>query len=194
MYAKSLSITAFLSPLPTAIWELDRGCRVPFLLRLLANLSDSSISRLLLGGGYGFLTGQYGLVVDNLLQVWPLSTTPHDYLLRGREQATIVTADGTTLTLSEIENAELFWGIRGGGCNFGVCTEFTLRLHPQRRTVFSGLVVFSTDVLSELMAVLTKWWKNAKKNEGMHMILRKDLSLDKVGINFYLRGVHLTRL
>jgi hypothetical protein len=58
-------------------------------------------------------------------------------------------------------------------------------LHPQRRTVFSGLVVFSTDVLSELMAVLTKWSKNAKKNEGMHMILRQDPSLDKVGVNFF---------
>jgi FAD/FMN-containing dehydrogenase len=108
------------------------------------------------------------------------SARPH---FEGIIQATIVTADGTTLTLSDTENEELFWGIRGGGCNFGVCTEFVLRLHPQRRTVFSGLVVFSTDVLSELMAVLNKWLKNAKENEGMHMILRKDLSFDKVGVN-----------
>jgi FAD/FMN-containing dehydrogenase len=151
-------------------------------LQLRANLSDN-IPRLLLGGGYGFLTGQYGLVVDNLLQVCTLPATPRDHYFERTTQATIVTADGTTLTLSDTENAELFWGIRGGGCNFGVCTEFTLRLHPQRRTVFSGVVVFSTDVLSELMAVLTKWWENAKKNEGMHMILRKDLSLDKVGVN-----------
>ncbi|KAN0132136.1 hypothetical protein V8E53_010055 [Lactarius tabidus] len=128
----------------------------------------ATVAGLLLGGGYGFLIGQYGLVVDNLLQ------------------ATIVTADGTTLTLSDTENEELFWGIRGGGCNFGVCTEFVLRLHPQRRTVFSGLVVFSTDVLSELMAVLNKWLKNAKENEGMHMILRKDLSFDKVCVTLVL--------
>jgi hypothetical protein len=68
MYATSFSIPSFQSTLPAAVRELDRGCGVPFLLQLLANLSDE-ISRLLLGGGYGFLTGQYGLVVDNLLQV-----------------------------------------------------------------------------------------------------------------------------
>jgi hypothetical protein len=94
-------------------------------------LSDGTL-RLLLGGGYGFLTGQHGLVVDNLLQVCSLSETLHSPPFKRMTQATIVTANGTTLTLSDTENADLFWGIRGGGSNFGVCTEFVLRLHPQR--------------------------------------------------------------
>ena len=100
-------------------------------------------------------------------------------------QATIVTADGTTLTLSDTENAELFWGIRGGGSNFGVCTEFVLRLHPQHPTAFSGVVIYPTEVLGELMTVLTKWWENVKKNEAMHQILgRNPLSgSSKVGDN-----------
>ena len=100
-------------------------------------------------------------------------------------QATLITANGTTLTLSDTENAELFWGIRGGGSNFGVCTEFVLRLHPQRPTIFSGLVVYPAEVLSELITVLNRWWKNAKQNEGMHMLLRKIPSSEKVGDNTF---------
>ena len=100
-------------------------------------------------------------------------------------QATLITANGTTLTLSDTENAELFWGIRGGGSNFGVCTEFVLRLHPQRPTIFSGLVVYPAEVLSELITVLNRWWKNAKKNEGMHMLLRKIPSSEEVGDNTF---------
>ncbi|KAH8990419.1 hypothetical protein EDB86DRAFT_3235377 [Lactarius hatsudake] len=97
-----------------------------------------SVFRLLLGGGYGFLTGQHGLVVDNLLQ------------------ATIVTADGTTLTLSDTDNPDLFWGI--------LCTEFVLRLHPQRPTIFAGM----------LMAVLARWWKCAKNHEAILKTLSRD--------------------
>jgi len=54
----------------------------------------------------------------------------------------VVTARGEVLTASATENADLFWGIRGAGCNFGVVTEFVLRLHPQRRTVFAGIIAY----------------------------------------------------
>ena len=111
-----------------------------------------------------------------MLSFCNFSQPPFDWMT----QATLITADGTTLTLSDTENADLFWGIRGGGCNFGVCTEFVLRLHPQRRTVFSGIVVYPAEVLSEFMTVLSRWLENAKKNEGMHMILHKNPSSGKV--------------
>ena len=85
-------------------------------------------------------------------------------------QATIVTADGKALTVSESENAELFWGIRGGGSNFGVCTEFVLRLHPQRRTVFAGILIFPPDVIDDLMMVLGQWWETTTDHEGILQI------------------------
>jgi FAD/FMN-containing dehydrogenase len=89
-------------------------------------------------------------------------------------QATIVTADGTARTVSDSENSDLFWGIRGGGSNFGVCTEFVLRLHPQRRTVFAGLVVFPPPVLDDLLKEVSEWWKTVKDHEAMHLIFGKN--------------------
>ncbi|KAI9454519.1 hypothetical protein F5148DRAFT_1229171 [Russula earlei] len=125
----------------------------------------------LLGGGYGLLTGQHGLAIDNLLQ------------------ATIVTANGTVLTLSEEENADLFWGIRGGGSNFGVCTEYVLKLHPQRRTVFAGIVIFPPNVLDDLSNVLRQWWATIKDNEGLLQILGKDRSgNDAIIISLFYNG------
>jgi len=85
-----------------------------------------------------------------------------------------VTANGNALTVSDEENADLFWGIRGGGSNFGVCTEFVLKLHPQRRTVFGGIVVFPGNVLDELMTLLRQWWVTVKDNEGILQILGRD--------------------
>jgi FAD/FMN-containing dehydrogenase len=71
----------------------------------------------------------------------------------------VVTARGQILTASADQNSDLFWGIRGGGCNFGVVTEFVLRLHPQRRTVFAGVIGFPPPLIPRAVSVTAKLWE-----------------------------------
>ena len=84
-------------------------------------VSTTGIAGLTLGGGEGWLTGKYGLTIDNLLAV------------------EVVTAAGEVLTASAEENQDLFWALRGGGGNFGVATSFEYQAHPVS-TVYGGLV------------------------------------------------------
>ena len=89
-------------------------------------VSSVGMTGLTLGGGYGPLMGNYGLVADNLLS------------------AQVVTADGHLVTASAAEHADLFWGLRGGGGNFGVVVSLEYRLHPIT-TVLSGLLLYPLD-------------------------------------------------
>jgi FAD/FMN-containing dehydrogenase len=87
-------------------------------------VSHTGISGLTLGGGVGLLMRKHGLTVDNLLAV------------------DIVMADGRLMHASEDENADLFWGLRDGGGNFGIATSFEYRLHPVGPEVYGGLILW----------------------------------------------------
>ena len=113
------------------------------------------------------MSGRHGLTIDNLVQVRSGLSQKELYCTHlGCEwQLTIVTADGSVLTANETENTDLFWAVRGGGGNFGVVTEFVYRLHPQRKTVFAGFIVFTPDKLEKLVEVTKKWWDNVKADD-----------------------------
>ena len=114
--------TAHVQPGAT-LGDLDEETQVFGLATPVGINSTTGIAGLTLGGGFGWLSRKYGLTVDNL------------------RSADVVTADGELVTASANEHPDLFWGIRGGGGNFGVVTSFELELHDVGPEVLSGLVV-----------------------------------------------------
>jgi FAD/FMN-containing dehydrogenase len=96
-------------------------------------MSTTGLGGFTLGGGYGWTSSKYGLASDNLISV------------------ELVLADGTVIRASEHEHPELFWGLRGGGGNFGIVTEFEFRLHPLGPIVLAGLMMFPIDRAPEAM-------------------------------------------
>jgi FAD/FMN-containing dehydrogenase len=107
--------------------ELDRETQVFGLATTGGTVSNTGVSGLTLGGGMGWLQGQYGLSCDNLLS------------------ADVVTADGRCLRASAAENPDLFWALRGGGGNFGVVTSFEFQLHPVGPQVLGGMMLYPMD-------------------------------------------------
>lgn len=103
--------------------EVDRETQAFGLVLPTGINSTTGIAGLTLGGGFGWLTRPFGMTVDNLVG------------------ADVVTADGGLVHASEKENPDLFWGLRGGGGNFGIVTSFEFRLHKLGPEVFSGLVI-----------------------------------------------------
>jgi hypothetical protein len=113
--------------------DLDRGTERHGLATPLGVMSGTGIAGLTLGGGLGWLNGRYGLACDNLVA------------------AEVVTADGELLEVGPDAHADLLWGLRGGGGNFGVVTSFTYRLHPVGPVLAGGLAfpwAMARDVLA----------------------------------------------
>jgi FAD/FMN-containing dehydrogenase len=101
-------------------------------------VTTTGIAGYTLGGGIGWLMRKHGLACDNLIS------------------ADLVTADGQIVHASESENADLLWGLRGGGGNFGVVTEFEFRLHPVSQ-VMGGMLAWPASAAPEVLRFWREW-------------------------------------
>lgn len=117
--------------------------------------STTGIAGLTLGGGFGWLTRKYGVTVDNLLS------------------ADIITANGDLVHASANENPDLFWGIRGGGGNFGVVTTFEFQLHPVGPEIFAGLIVFPFEQARSVLMKYRELAATLSEEFNIWAVLRK---------------------
>ncbi|MGH2470845.1 MAG: FAD-binding oxidoreductase [Candidatus Limnocylindria bacterium] len=115
--------------------QLDRAGQEYGLACPVGVVGHTGVGGLTLGGGMGRLERKYGYTIDNLLSV------------------DLVTADGIVRHVSEEDDPELFWGLRGAGANFGIAAAFEFRLHPVGPKVTSGAVVFPIERAREVAAL-----------------------------------------
>jgi hypothetical protein len=119
--------------------ELDREAQAFGFAVPAGIVTHTGLAGLTLGGGIGWLERKYGLTIDQLLSV------------------DVVTADGEFVKASETENADLFWGLRGGGGNFGIVTEFEFRLNPVGPTVLAGPILWAMEDSPEALRFYRDW-------------------------------------
>jgi hypothetical protein len=119
--------------------HLDQATLPLALVTTAGVVSHTGVGGFTLGGGYGRLNRKHGLAVDNL------------------RAATMITADGQIRNVSDDENSDLFWAIRGGGGNFGVVTEFEFQLHPFDRNVLSGNIVWPIEQARDVLEFYAEW-------------------------------------
>ena len=123
-----------------AVWaDVDHETQTYGLATTGGLISSTGVAGFTLGGGVGWLMRKHGLACDNLLG------------------ADVVLADGRLVHASSDENQELFWGLRGGGGNFGVVTQFELQLHPVGPLVYAGPLFHAADVAGELLRQFREW-------------------------------------
>jgi FAD binding domain-containing protein/berberine-like enzyme len=119
--------------------ELDRETQAFGLAVPAGIVTHTGLAGLTLGGGIGWLQRKYGLTIDNLLSV------------------DLVTASGEPVTASAERNPELFWGVRGGGGNFGIVTEFEFQLQPVGPTVVAGPIVWPIEDSGDVLRYYRDW-------------------------------------
>ncbi|MDQ3999677.1 MAG: FAD-binding oxidoreductase, partial [Actinomycetota bacterium] len=119
--------------------ELDRETQAFGMAVPSGIVTHTGLSGLALGGGINWLMRKYGLTIDQLLSV------------------DLVTADGELVKASETENPDLFWGLRGGGGNFGIVTEFEFRLNPVGPIVLAGPIFWLMEESPNVLRFYREW-------------------------------------
>jgi len=120
----------------TLLGQIDKETALHELVTPLGTVSHTGVGGLTLGGGFGRVARKFGMAIDNV------------------ESVDVVTADGKLVHASASENPELYWGARGGSGNFGVVTQFEFKLHPMKREVIAGSVMFP---IAKARDMLTLW-------------------------------------
>ncbi len=134
--------------------HLDRESQAFGLAATGGIVSHTGVGGLTLGGGIGHLMRKFGLSIDAL------------------RSCDVVTADGDFVVADEQDNADLFWGLRGGGGNFGIVTSFTFALQPLGPTVLAGVVVWPMEDAPAVLRFLRDFIADAPDEVGLMANLR----------------------
>jgi FAD/FMN-containing dehydrogenase len=134
--------------------DVDRETQLHGLATVLGFVSNTGIAGLTLGGGFGYLTRSFGWTSDNL------------------RSAELVTAEGRVVRASESENPDLFWGLRGGGGNFGVVTSFEYALHPVGPEVMGGVVAWRAEDADAVLDMYLSLVRQASAELTCAMVMR----------------------
>ena len=135
--------------------DVDRETQVHGLAAVLGFVSATGIAGLTVGGGFGYLTRSHGWTCDNLVSM------------------EVVTAAGEVLRVSDNENAELFWALRGGGGNFGIVTSFEYKLFPVGPEILGGAIAWRGEDAKQVLDAYREFSAKAPRELTTVAVLRK---------------------
>ena len=151
--------------------ELDAATQVHGLAVPTGAITHTGLAGLTLGGGIGWLMRRHGLTIDHLLSV------------------SLVSADGNVMTASESENPDLFWGIRGGGGNFGIVTRFAFRMAPVGPEVLGGVVYWALNDGADVARFYRDWSADLPDEMTTALVYRKAPAVGPVPQDLHGRPV-----
>lgn len=148
------------------IWEdVDEAAAEHDLAMVGGTVNHTGVGGLTLGGGYGWLSGRYGLTIDSLLSVQ------------------IVLADGSIRMASADENADLFWAVRGAGHCFGVVAEFTFQTYEQKNAIWAGQLLFpASEKLDQVITFANQFLETPDGDSGMVLGITQPPFMQEIAI------------